>query len=90
MAQSKDEKISELEELNHDLENYFSNTIIPQLFFDKNMILRRFTPPAMKHFKLSKADIGRSIHDLKNTLRHDSVIENIKRVLNTGKILEKN
>lgn len=89
MALTKDQKIAELNGLNNELEDYFSNTIIPQLFFDKEMLLRRFTPPAMKQFKLSKADIGRSIHDLKNTLRHDSVIENIKRVLDTGKILEK-
>lgn len=89
MALTKDQKIAELKDLNDELEDYFRNTIIPQLFFDKDMILRRFTPPAMKQFKLKKADLGRSIHDLKNTLRHDSVIENIKRVLETGKILEK-
>lgn len=89
MARSKDQKIAELEELNEDLENYFSNTIIPQLFFDKEMILQRFTPPAMKQFKLTKADLGRSIHDLENTLRHTSIIENIERVLATSKILEK-
>lgn len=89
MALSKDQKIAELEELNNDLENYFSNTIIPQLFFDKGLILRRFTPPAMKQFKLTKADLGRSIRDLENTLRHTSIIENIERVLATSKILEK-
>lgn len=89
MALSKDQKIAKLTELNKDLENYFSNTIIPQLFFDKEMILRKFTPPAMKQFKLTQADLGRSIHDLKNTLRHDSIIDNIQRVLNTSKILEK-
>lgn len=89
MAHSKDQKIAELEELNDDLENYFSNTIIPQLFFDQDMILRKFTPPAMKQFKLTKADLGRSIHELENTLRHTSIIENIERVIATSKILEK-
>lgn len=89
MTLAKDKKIAELKELNNELEDYFSNTIIPQLFFDEKLILRRFTPPAMKQFKLTKDDVGRSIHDLKNTLRHDSVIENIKRVIATGKILEK-
>ncbi|MGZ5133536.1 MAG: response regulator, partial [Flavitalea sp.] len=35
------------------LENYFTNTIIPQLFVDADLILRKFTPPAMKQFRLS-------------------------------------
>ncbi|MFN3997635.1 ATP-binding protein [Algoriphagus sp.] len=89
MAPTDEQKIAELEELNNELENYFDNTIIPQLFFDKEMILRKFTPPAMKQFKLTKADLGRSIHDLKNTLRHTTIIDNIERVLATAKILEK-
>lgn len=89
MPLSKDQKIAKLTELNNELENYFANTIIPQLFFDQEMILRKFTPPAMKQFKLTQADLGRSIHDLKNTLRHDSIIDNIQRVLDTSKILEK-
>jgi len=41
-----------------DLENYFANTIIPQLFIDGMMILRKFTLPAMKRFSLTDADIA--------------------------------
>ncbi|HSF56058.1 MAG TPA: ATP-binding protein [Algoriphagus sp.] len=89
MAITKDQEITELKELNNDLENYFSNTIIPQLFFDEDLILRKFTPPAMKQFKLTKQDIGRSIHEIDNNLRHTSIIENIERVIATSKILEK-
>lgn len=50
---------SSLIELNDELENYFSNTIIPQLFVDARLVLRKFTPPAMKAFKLHLKDIGR-------------------------------
>lgn len=90
MALTKDQKkIKELTELNHDLENYFSNTIIPQLFFDKDLILRKFTPPAMKQFKLSKKDLGLPIHEMQTNLRHPSIIENIETVISTSKILEK-
>ncbi len=38
--QSNREKINDLTILNEELENYFSNTIIPQLFVDANLILR--------------------------------------------------
>ncbi|MGN6296739.1 MAG: sensor histidine kinase [Ginsengibacter sp.] len=86
---TKDEQIKELTDVNEDLENYFRNTIIPQLFFDGNFILRKYTPPAMKQFNLSPADIGKSVHDIINNLRFPSIVENIKYVINTRDILEK-
>lgn len=89
MALTKDQEITELKELNDDLENYFSNTIIPQLFFDKDMILRKFTPPAMRQFKLTQKDLGQPINKIDNNLRHTSIIENIKSVMESSKILEK-
>ena len=85
----KDQQIKTLTEQNDDLENYFRNTIIPQLFIDANLILRKYTPPAMIQFKLSQGDIGRSIHDIINNLRYPSIIENIQHVISTAEILEK-
>lgn len=75
---------------NHDLlENYFENAIIPQLYIDRNLILRKFTPPAMKQFTLSKSDIGKSIHDLINNIRFPSIVDNINEVLNSQIGIEK-
>lgn len=62
--QHKEEKASTLIELNDELENYFHNTIIPQLFVDANLILRKFTPPALKQFKLKLVDVGVPIEDI--------------------------
>lgn len=87
--QDKNSKISELIELNDELENYFRNTIIPQLFVDANLILRKFTPPAMKQFKLHHHDIGKSIADIKDNFRFPSIIDNIEQVIHTGEVLEK-
>lgn len=86
---TKDQKIKKLKDQNADSENYFRNTIIPQLFFDKDLILRKFTPTAMKQFKLTQDDIGRSILDVKNNLRYPSIIKNINWVISTSRILEK-
>lgn len=86
---NKDQQIKELTEQKDDLENYFRNTIIPQLFIDANLILRKFTPPAMKQFKLSMDDVGKSIHDVANNFRFPSIIENINEVIETNEILEK-
>lgn len=75
--------------LNDELENYFSNTIIPQLFIDANLILRKFTPPAMKHFKLTFEDIGRHITEVSSDIRFPTIIENITEVIASNKDLEK-
>jgi two-component system phosphate regulon sensor histidine kinase PhoR len=60
----------ELDVLNEDLENYFVNTIIPQLFVDGNLILRKFTPPAMKQFTLTDAHINKNIEDVTDNIRY--------------------
>ncbi len=74
---------------NEELENYFANTIIPQLYVDGQMILRKFTPPAMVHFSLTKADINRDINEVKDNIRYPTLIENIEEVIATSEILEK-
>lgn len=81
--------IKELIELNDELENYFRNTIIPQLFVDANLILRKFSPPAMKHFRLSPEHIGRPIEELGDNIRYSTIIENIHQVIDTEEIFEK-
>ncbi|WP_068397704.1 ATP-binding protein [Pedobacter cryoconitis] len=87
--QTKNELINELSELNEELENYFSNTIIPQLFIDANLVLRKFTPPAMKQFNLKYEFIGRNIGEVQENFRFPTFIDNIKMVIDTGTILEK-
>lgn len=87
--ESKDTQIKKLIKLNDELENYFRNTIIPQLFVDADLILRKFTPPAMKQFSLLTEDIGKSIHNIKDNFRFPNIIENILHVIESNEILEK-
>lgn len=82
-------QIKELIELNDELENYFTNTIIPQLFVDADLILRKFTPPAMKQFSFSPDHIGRPMAEMVDHIRYSTITENIKEVIDTGQILEK-
>src|SRR5690606_20258874 len=82
-------KLEKLIELNDELENYFNNAIIPQLFVDANMILRKFTPAAMTHFKLSVSDVGRHIDEVSNNIRFPTIIDNINEVIVDNKDLEK-
>lgn len=87
--QNKNQQINTLIELNDELENYFRNTIIPQLFIDAHLILRKFTPPAMRQFKLALTDVGRPIADIKENFRFPAIIDNIQHVIDTNEILEK-
>lgn len=85
----KEQSKRELRILNDELENYFTNTIIPQLFVDADLILRKFTPPAMRHFALSDSDINRPMQEVKDNIRHPTLIDNIEEVIATNIILEK-
>lgn len=87
--QDKNEQINTLIGLNDELENYFRNTIIPQLFVDAHLILRKFTPPAMRQFSLALTDVGRPLVDIKENFRFPAIIDNIQHVIDTGEILEK-
>ncbi len=86
---NKNPQIESLIELNHELENYFRKTIIPQLFVDADLILKKFTPPAMKQFCLFSDDIGKSINDIKDNFRFPTIIDNIHQVIDSNEILEK-
>ena len=85
----KSKEITKLIELNDELENYFRNTVIPQLFVDSNYILRKFTPPAMKQFNLKPSDIGKHVNDLSDNIRFITLFENITEVIVSMKDFEK-
>ncbi len=85
----KNQLIEKLIEHNDELENYFRNTIIPQLYIDRDLKLQKFTPPAMKQFSLSASDIGKPISDVKDNLRFPSILDNIEQVIESNEILEK-
>jgi len=83
------QQISTLIDLNEELENYFRNTIIPQLFVDSDLVLRKFTPPAMRQFNLKLEDLGKPIGEIKDNFRFPNILENIQSVIDTNELLEK-
>ena len=89
MEKTKEELSKDIYSLHEELENYLANTIIPQLFVDANLILRKFTPAAMKQFSLSPDDIGKPIQDIVHHIRYSTLIDNINEVISTASVLEK-
>lgn len=87
--QSKSEQISALIELKSELENYFRNTIIPQLFVDAQLVFRKFTPPAMKQFNLKAEHIDRPFAEVREYFRFPTILDNIQHIIDSNEILEK-
>ena len=85
----KNKQIKDLSQHNDELENYFRNTIIPQLFVDGALKLQKFTPPAMTQFNLSASDVGKPIDDIKDNFRFPTIVEDIETVIKSNEILEK-
>lgn len=74
-------KITELIELNDDLNNYFRNSDIGQILIDKHMIVRKFSPAISRHINLIESDIGRPILDITNNLSGVDLVADIKRCI---------
>jgi two-component system CheB/CheR fusion protein len=82
-------KIKELADLNDDLNNYFKSTINAQLYVDKNLVLRKFTPSAIKQINIQDNDIGRKISDISTNIRFSTLMDDILKVNSTSCTIEK-
>ncbi|MFW5837715.1 MAG: chemotaxis protein CheB, partial [Desulfovibrionaceae bacterium] len=83
-------KIQELTELNDDMNNLLATTDIGTIFLDKNLTIRKYTPPAARQVNIIKTDIGRPISDLSHNLQRDEFVGDIREVIDSlqGKEVE--
>ncbi|MFD3001921.1 CheR family methyltransferase [Pontibacter toksunensis] len=82
-------KIKALVELDDDLNNYFRSTDIGQIFVDRKLVIRKFTPAATRLINMIESDIGRSIYQISNNLRYDGLIDDVRDVISRHYVLEK-
>lgn len=73
-------KITELTELNNDLNNLMAVFPIATIFLDDHLRLRRFTGSVEKIFPMRQPDLGRSIQEISNKLEDTSFIEDLLEV----------
>lgn len=83
------QKIKELNEANDDLNNYFNSSDTGQIFIDRRLIIRKFSPAVTKQINVKEVDIGRSIIDISNNFHNLDFINEIKQVMKGGERLEK-
>ncbi|MDQ3395963.1 MAG: PAS domain-containing protein, partial [Bacteroidota bacterium] len=82
-------KIKELAELNDDFANYFRSTINAQIYVDKKLLIKKFTPVAIKQINIRENDIGRPLVDISTNIKFSSLIEDINSVIATNHFIEK-
>lgn len=70
-----------LTELNDDLNNYFRSNTNGQLFVDNSLLLKKYSPAAVKHINIRESDIGRPLSNITTNIKFETFIEDIKQVI---------
>jgi len=73
--------IEALTDLNDDLNNYFRSNTNGQLFVDQNLLLKRYSPGAVKHINIREEDIGRPLSNITTNMKFETLIDDIKHVI---------
>lgn len=81
--------IVELTNLNDDLNNYFRSNINGQLFVDKDILLKKYSPGAIKHINIRHSDIGRPLSNISTNIKFETLIADIKKVMTDGQVVIK-
>lgn len=83
------EKIEETSRTNSDLRNLISSTDIATIFLDRDLRIKRITPPVEKFFNISAADVGRPLAHFTHKLNYDNLSEDAATVLRSLHPLER-
>ncbi|WP_213763455.1 CheR family methyltransferase [Caballeronia sp. dw_19] len=81
--------VAETAKANDDLRNLISSTGIPTVFVDREMRIKRYTPPAVELFKLIASDIGRPLLDLTHRLDYPQMADDAHAAFDTLTLTER-
>jgi two-component system CheB/CheR fusion protein len=82
-------KIIELTELNNDVDNLLTSSLVGKLLLDENLEIRRFSTFVKTIFKVLESDIGRPLTHITHTLVGENPVRDVEEVIATKKIIEK-
>lgn len=81
-------KITELSQLNDDVNNLFQNLDSAIIYLDTDFKIRKLTPKAEELFHFSSKDVGRPISHFKNWLEDDHFTDKLQETLTDLKTIE--
>ena len=81
-------KISELRELNADMQHFLESTDVGTMFLDANLRIRKYTPKIASVFHIQPQDVGRSIRHFSHSLQRASLLKEIELALLEGIVVE--
>ncbi|NET41884.1 CheR family methyltransferase [Okeania sp. SIO2B3] len=82
-------KIEELTHLSEDIDNLLRSIDIGVVFLDKNLKIRKFTPPATQAINIRGTDINRPIYHFTHNLDCPDFIAIIQQALSNQKLIER-
>ncbi len=75
------QKVEELESAHNDLQDLLASTDIAIVFLDRQLRIKRFTPPTARLFRLIESDTGRPIADITRNFNDESMLDDAHTVL---------
>ncbi|HEY1063410.1 MAG TPA: chemotaxis protein CheB [Daejeonella sp.] len=82
-------KNKELLEINDDLNNYFRSNLNGQLIINNDLELVKFSPGTVKQINLLETDIGRPLSNISTNIKFETIVDDIKQVLQNGTVITK-
>ena len=76
-------KIEQLTSIQNDMKNLLDSIGTGTLFLDHQLVIRRYTPAAVKVYRLIASDVGRPLSDIKSNLDDDDLQTDLQSVLDT-------
>jgi two-component system CheB/CheR fusion protein len=81
-------KIGELTALTNDMDNLLASTEVGTIFLDRDLTIRKFTPQIAETFDLVAHDVGRSIETFAHKMDHPELVDDMRKVVETGRPVE--
>ena len=82
-------KNNALTRANSDVKNLLDSTEIAVLFLDSELRIKNFTPSVTEIFNVRESDRGRPITDIVTRLSHDELRRDVRKVLRTMAVIER-
>jgi two-component system CheB/CheR fusion protein len=74
-------RVDDLTWVKNDMTNLLNSTELATVFLDGDLHLRRYTPNAVKLFRLIPGDVGRPLSDVVTELDHPALVDDAREVL---------